>query len=46
MASFCVAGATSWGVTLASLLAANGARVSLLTRTAAEAEAVDRARSS
>lgn len=44
MPSFCVVGATSWGVTLASLLAANGARVSLITRTAAEAADVDHAR--
>lgn len=44
MPSFCVAGATSWGVTLAALLARGGARVSLLTRTAAEAGTVDRAR--
>ncbi len=44
MLSFTVAGATSWGMTLAQLLAQGGAQVALLTRTAAEARAVERDR--
>ena len=44
MAVYAVAGATTWGVTLASLLAANGHRVHLLCRTASEAEAIQRRR--
>lgn len=44
MPSFVVAGATSWGVTLAHLLAQGGAEVTLLTRNPAEAATVDRER--
>lgn len=40
MTGFVVCGATSWGVTLASVLSLNHERVVLLTRTAAEAENV------
>jgi glycerol-3-phosphate dehydrogenase (NAD(P)+) len=40
VARFAVVGATSWGVTLAWLLARNGHHVSLLTRNAEEADAV------
>lgn len=41
MARFAVVGATSWGVTLAARLAANGHPVDLLVRSASEAAAVD-----
>jgi glycerol-3-phosphate dehydrogenase (NAD(P)+) len=41
MASYAVLGATSWGTTLAWLLATNGHSVTLLTRTEAEARAVE-----
>lgn len=41
MARYGVLGATSWGITLAALLERSGNDVSVLTRTAAEAEAVD-----
>ena len=44
MPAFAVLGATSWGVTLAWLLASNGHEVTVLTRNASEAESVDRAR--
>lgn len=44
MPAFSVAGATSWGVTLASFLARDGADVTILARTADEAAAVDRDR--
>ncbi|MDE2670619.1 MAG: NAD(P)-dependent glycerol-3-phosphate dehydrogenase [Chloroflexota bacterium] len=44
MPAFVVAGATSWGVTLAGLLARSDAEVTLLARTADEAAAVDRDR--
>ena len=44
MPSFLVAGATSWGVTLAHLLAQGGADVTLLARTDEEAASVDRDR--
>lgn len=44
MPPFLVAGATSWGVTLATLLARGGHEAVLLTRTPAEAAAVDRDR--
>ena len=44
MSSFVVAGATSWGLTLAHLLAQGGAEVTLLTRTPEEAASVDRDR--
>ncbi len=40
MARYVVLGATSWGVTLASLLHRNGHRVTILTRTEAEAAGV------
>ncbi|MBI2765665.1 MAG: NAD(P)H-dependent glycerol-3-phosphate dehydrogenase [Chloroflexi bacterium] len=40
MPTFAVLGATSWGVTLSALLAANGAHVLLLTRSDDEARAV------
>ena len=40
MASYAVAGATSWGATLAWLLHGNGHEVTLIARTAAEADAV------
>ena len=45
MAVYAVLGSTSWGATLAWLLAGNGHRVSLLCRSAAEAEAVNEIRS-
>lgn len=41
-----VLGATSWGLTLAWLLAANGRRVTLLTRSAEEAHALAHSRTS
>ncbi len=41
MASFLVAGATSWGLTLAHLLVQGGATVTLLTRTPAEAVTIE-----
>lgn len=41
MAQLGVLGATSWGVTLAGLLERSGHQVVILTRTTAEAEAVD-----
>ena len=44
MPAFAVAGATSWGVTLAHLLAQGGAEVTLLARTTDEAAAVERDR--
>lgn len=44
MSSFLVAGATSWGMTLAHLLAQGGAEVTILTRTTEEAATVDRER--
>lgn len=40
MAHYAVIGATSWGVTLASLLSRNGHTVSLITRSASEAAEV------
>lgn len=40
MAGYAVIGATSWGATLASILAANGHRVWLATRTREEAEGI------
>jgi len=42
--AFAVVGATSWGVTLADLLAQGGAAVTLLVRTPEEAAALDAAR--
>ncbi|MCY3603199.1 MAG: NAD(P)-dependent glycerol-3-phosphate dehydrogenase [Chloroflexi bacterium] len=44
MPAFLVAGATSWGVTLAGLLATGGDDVTILARTSEEADAVDRER--
>lgn len=44
MPAFAVAGATSWGVTLAHLLAQGGADVTLLARSPDEAATVDRDR--
>ena len=44
MPAFSVAGATSWGVTLANILAQGGAEVTILARTADEAAAVARDR--
>ena len=44
MPAFAVAGATSWGLTLASLLSRGGAAVTLLTRTPEEAATLTRAR--
>lgn len=44
MSAFAVVGATSWGVTLADLLAQGGAAVTLLVRTTEEAAALDAAR--
>lgn len=44
MPAFLVAGATSWGMTLAHLLAQGGAEVTLLARTSGEADTVDRDR--
>ena len=44
MARYGVLGATSWGITLAGLLERSGNDVVVLTRTAAEAAAVDRLR--
>lgn len=44
MPSFAVVAATSWGVTLAALLARNGHEVLLVARDGAEAAAVNRAR--
>ena len=44
MPAFVVAGATSWGVTLAGILARGGAEVTILARTANEAATVDRER--
>ncbi len=44
MPSFAVVAATSWGVTLAALLARNGHEVLLVARDAREARAVNRAR--
>ena len=44
MPAFSVAGATSWGVTLANILAQGGAEVTILARTADEAAAVARGR--
>ncbi|MCY3646211.1 MAG: NAD(P)-dependent glycerol-3-phosphate dehydrogenase [Chloroflexi bacterium] len=44
MPSFTVAGATSWGVTLAGFLAQGGAEVTILVRTPDEAATVDRDR--
>jgi glycerol-3-phosphate dehydrogenase (NAD(P)+) len=41
MAAYAVLGATSWGLTLASLLARADAEVTVLTRTSAEARAVN-----
>lgn len=40
MGSFAVAGATSWGVTLAWLLASNGHHVTLIARTPEEADSI------
>ena len=42
MARFAVVGATSWGLTLAWLLRGSGHQVSVITRSAAEAENVNR----
>ncbi len=44
MPAFVVAGATSWGVTLAGILAQGGAEVTILARTANEAVTVERDR--
>lgn len=44
MGSFAVVGATSWGVTLAWLLATNGNEVTIITRTREEADAVAKRR--
>ena len=44
MANVAVIGATSWGTTLAALLARNGNDVSLITRGVAEADALNAAR--
>ena len=44
MPALSVAGATSWGVTLANILAQGGAEVTILARTADEADAVARDR--
>jgi glycerol-3-phosphate dehydrogenase (NAD(P)+) len=44
MANVAVVGATSWGTTLAALLARNGNDVSLITRSVAEADALNAAR--
>ena len=44
MPAFVVAGATSWGVTLAGILARGGAEVTILARTANEAVTVERDR--
>lgn len=41
---FCVVGATSWGLTLANLLARNGAAVSVLTRDKDEAKRINTSR--
>ena len=41
---FCVIGATSWGLTLANLLARNGAAVSVLTRDKDEAKRINTSR--
>ena len=41
---FCVVGATSWGLTLANLLARNGADVSVLTRDKDEAKRINDSR--
>ena len=41
---FCVVGATSWGLTLANLLARNGAEVSVLTRDKDEAKRINNSR--
>ncbi|MEO8540087.1 MAG: NAD(P)H-dependent glycerol-3-phosphate dehydrogenase [bacterium] len=42
MSRYAVVGATSWGLTLASLIAANGHEVTVVTRSESEAEAVRR----
>ena len=44
MANVAVIGATSWGTTLAALFARNGNSVSLMTRSVAEADALESAR--
>ena len=43
MARFAVVGATSWGLTLAWLLRSGGHRVSVVTRSVSEADAVNAA---
>ena len=44
MANVAVIGATSWGTTLAALFARNGSNVALVTRSVAEADALESAR--